>query len=92
MAFEYQSSVDALTWSFDWDDGPWLATGDSVASASWAISPTGPTVSDLGEESNVSSVRVSAMTAGKIYTLTCTMISTLGDTGTQAIGFRCGPR
>ncbi len=92
MAFELQSAGEALTWSFDWDDGPWLATGDSVASATWAISPTGPTVSDLGEEANVSSVRVSAMTAGEIYRLTCTMVSTDGDTGEQTIGFRCGPR
>ena len=92
MAFELQSAAEALTWAFDWDDGPWLADGDSVSSASWAISPTGPTVSDLGEVSNVSSVRVSAMTAGKIYRLTCTMVSTAGDTGEQTIGFRCGNR
>ncbi len=90
MAFELQTPGEALTWSFDWDDGPWLATGDSVASATWAISPTGPTVSDLGESSNVSSVRVSAMTRGKIYRLTCKMISTDGDTGERSIGIRCG--
>ncbi len=90
MAFELQTPGEALTWSFDWDDGPWLATGDSLSSATWAISPTGPTVSDLGESSNVSSVRVSGMTRGKIYRLTCTMISTDGDTGERSIGFRCG--
>ncbi len=90
MAFELQTPGEALTWSFDWDDGPWLATGDALSSATWAISPTGPTVTDLGESSNVSSVRVSGMTRGEIYRLTCTMISTDGDTGERSIGFRCG--
>ncbi len=92
MAFELQTPGEALTWSFDWDDGPWLAEGDSLSSATWAITPTGPTVSDLGESSNVSSVRVSAMTSGEIYRLTCTMISTEGDTGERSIEFRCGNR
>ena len=92
MAFELQDPAEALTWSFDWDDGPWLATDDSLSSATWAILPTGPTVADLGESANVSSVKVSAMTAGKIYRLTCTMISTDGETGVQTIEFRCGNR
>ncbi len=89
MAFELQTPGEALTWSFDWDDGPWLATGDSLFSATWAISPTGPTVTDLGEASNVSSVRVSGMTRGEIYRLTCDMVSNDGETGQQSIAIRC---
>jgi len=90
MPFELQTPSENLTWSVDWDDGPWLATGDSVASASWAITPaTGVTVVDLGNAANVSSAQVSGLTRGQHYRLTCTMVSTLGETGEQSIAIRC---
>lgn len=89
MAFELQRPGEARAYSVDWDDA-WLATGDTLASATWAITPSsGVTVSDLGEASNVASARVSGLSRGQHYRLTCTMVSTDGETGEQSIAIRC---
>jgi len=45
-------------------------TGDVIASATWAISPTGPTVGTPVNTSTTSTVMLSGVTAGKSYTLT----------------------
>lgn len=86
-AFRLQDPDETLTYSVDWT--PWLATGDSISSASWAITPTGPTVQDLGESGAVVSVSVSGVTRGKIYRMTCDMVSADGETGQQSVIIRC---
>lgn len=75
------------TYSIDWDDD-WLPSGDTLQSATWTISPSGPTITDLGEASNVASVRVEGVTAGVLYRLTCSMVSTGGETGKQRFAIR----
>ncbi len=86
-AFRLIDPDEKLTYSVDWVD--WLATSDVIASASWAITPTGPTVTDLGESGTVVSASVESCTRGEIYRLTCDMVSNDGETGQQSIAIRC---
>ena len=78
---------EKLTYSVDWVD--WLATDDTISSATWAITPTGPTVTDLSESGTRASASVQSATRGEIYRLTCDMVSTDGETGQQSIAIRC---
>lgn len=86
--FRLQDPDETLAYSVDW--GTFLATGDTVSSASWEITPSGPTVNDLGESGNVSSARVSGLTYGEIYILTCRMVTTDGETADRSFTIRCG--
>ena len=90
MAYVLQDPDETLTHSIDWVD--WLASGDSISSGSWAITPTGPTVTDLGESAAVSSARVSGLTRGQVYRLTNTVISADGETGERSVTIRCDHR
>ncbi len=86
-AFRLIDPDEKLTYSVEWSS--WLVTGDAIASASWAITPTGPTVTDLGESGTVVSASVESCTRGEIYRLTCDMVSDNGETGQQSIAIRC---
>ena len=86
-AFRLIDPDEKLTYSVEWTS--WLATSDSIASASWVITPSGPTVSDLGESGTVVSASVESCTRGEIYRLTCDMVSNDGETGQQSIVIRC---
>ena len=86
-AFRLIDPDEKLTFSVEWS--PWLATDDTITSASWAITPTGPTILDLGESGTVVSASVDNCTRGEIYRLTCDMVSTDGETGQQSIALRC---
>ncbi len=86
-AFRLIDPDEKLTYSVDWVD--WLATSDFISSASWVVTPTGPTVTDLGESGTVVSASLESCTRGKIYRLTCDMVSNDGETGQQSIAIRC---
>ncbi len=85
--FRLQDPDEKLFYSVDWVD--WLATSDTVSSASWTITPTGPTVTDLGESGTVVSSSVESCTRAVLYRLTCDMVSVDGETGQQSISIRC---
>lgn len=87
MSYVPQAPGETLDHNVDWADR--LASGDTISSASWAIDPAGPTVVDKGEVGAVVSCTVSGLVRGQIYSLTCTMISTLGETGQKSIAIRC---
>ncbi len=86
-AFRLIDPDEKLTYSVEWTS--WLATGDAIASASWTITPTGPTVVDKGESGTVVSASVESCTRGEIYRLSCDMVSNDGETGQQSIAIRC---
>ena len=87
-AFHLIDPDEKLTFSVDWVS--WLAASDTVVSASWTITPTGPTVVDLGEDGTVVSASVESSTRGEIYRLTCDMVSNDGETGQRSFEIRCG--
>lgn len=89
-AYSFQRTGETKNHSVDWGD--WLDGSDSIASATFALTPAvnspAETVVDLGESGNVSTARISNLMAGQVYTLTCTMISTGGEHGQQTINIR----
>ena len=87
-AFRLIDPDEELTYPMEWS--PWLATDDAIASASWSITPSGPTVTDLGESGTVVSAKVEDCTYGVIYRLVCSMVSNDGETGRQSVIIRCG--
>ena len=88
MAFVLQAPGTTRTHTVEWST--WLPTGDAISSGSWAITPTGPTVADLGESGTEISADVSDLTYGVVYRLTCAMVSDGGETEDQSIEIRCG--
>lgn len=91
-AYRPQDPDETLTHSVDFT--PWLSESlsptDTIASASWSISPnTGTTVTDLGESGNIVSASVSGLTRRQLYRLTCDMVSVAGETVQKSIVIRC---
>ncbi len=90
MTFVLQDPDETITHTIEWS--VWLPTEDTITSGSWAITPTGPTVNDLGESGTQISADVSNCTRGVIYRLTCDMVSSGGETGQKSITIRCDHR
>lgn len=86
-AYRIQSPNEVKTYTVDWTK--WLASGDSVDTDSWSISPSGPTVTDLGKDGVLTSAEVAGPTKGVIYELTGQFVSTNGEIGEQIIVIRC---
>ena len=86
-AFRTIAPAEKKTFAVEWTS--WLADGDTVASATWTISPTGPTVTDLGESGTISSVSVESCTFRKIYRVKGLMTSAAGEIGQQTVEIRC---
>lgn len=82
---------DATDFGFDWDDG-WLGTNETISSSSWAIGPSGPTLSSTSVNggSTVTSVTVAVTSAhaNSTYQLTNTIVSSNGITDARAITLR----
>ena len=69
--FYAQKDPDAkLDYSIDWT--LWLATGDTVDTSSWAVSPTGPTLTDgtIDMAGAVTTIWFDGGTVGTKYVLT----------------------
>lgn len=77
MAIFVQSPSGEVVYSFDWSG--WLPTGVSIATRQWSIYPAGPALAN----DTTAQVKVSGMTAGKIYRLTETV--TLDDSEAQVV-------
>ncbi len=86
-AFRTIAPAEKKIFSVEWSS--WLADGDTVASATWTISPTGPSILDLGDSGTVSSVSVESCTFREIYRLKGLMVSTVGEKAEQTIEIRC---
>jgi hypothetical protein len=57
-----------LDYGRDWS--AWLPTGTTIASSTWIITPTGPTLSNGSNSSTATVIYVNGCTAGVTYTLT----------------------
>jgi hypothetical protein len=70
---------DTLDYQIDFTD--WL-DGDTISSSSWAVSPTGPTLSaqSVNGPNTITTCWVAGGTHGKDYQLTNTIVTTGGRT------------
>lgn len=88
MSYVLQSPDETKLHSYDWTDD--LASGDSISSDSWSISPSsGVTVSDQALSGNVSSTLISGLTRGEVYALTGEIVTADGETKRVGIAIRC---
>lgn len=82
-------SADILFYTFDFSE--WLASGDSVASATWTV-PAGVTQVTSSTTSTTALVKISGGTVGTNYTITCSMVTTVStETKTETFVLRIIP-
>lgn len=79
MGFKrYIKDPDAtLDYGFDWSD--WLATDETISSASWTV-PDGITEDSTEKSTTVTKVWLSGGTAGSEYTVACKVVTSDGRT------------
>ena len=88
---QYIIDPDAkLDYGFDWSD--WLATGDTLSTSTWAITPTGPTLSDDSNDTTETVVWVTGCTSGVTYTLTNSVVDNDGREDDRSITLVCAER
>lgn len=80
-----QDAGETLDYSLDWT--AWLS-GDTINSASWAITPTGPTLSAASVSGDVTTTFVAGVVFGQIYRLVCTVVTAMGRTSDRVITIR----
>ena len=90
MAYELQDPDGDPAYAFDFN--LWLASGDSIDTHVWTVTPTGPVITDLGESAGVVSARLSGVLFGQVYRLGCAMTTTLGEKIKRSIDIRGGHR
>ena len=91
MSFQIPIDPDAkLDYGVDWSD--WLATGDTIATSTWAITPTGPTLASESNDDTSTVVWVSGCTRGVVYTLTNSIVDNDGREEDRSITLICEER
>ena len=70
-------------YQLDWST--YLAGADTISSASWSVSPSGPTIVTSSNTTTTTTARVSGGTAGTEYTLTCHVVLASGQEDDRSI-------
>lgn len=89
MRVKLQDPAETEEYTIDWAD--YLGT-DTVSSADWSVSPTGPTTTGDSNDTRYTSTLLSGVSHGTIYTLTCEMTTAGGLTGERSITIRGAQR
>lgn len=79
-----------LDYSVDWSD--WLPSTDTIATSTWSISPSGPTLSSSTNDTTTTTIWVDGCTAGVTYTLTNHITTADGREDDRTITLQCGDR
>ncbi len=93
MSYRLIDPDEKLDFTVDWSD--WLDSGVVISgSPTWAISPTGPTLSDQVGTTTASTIFVSLATLGVTYLLSCKMVTDAAtpQTAERTITLRCEQR
>jgi hypothetical protein len=75
MTLYVQDPQEKLDHTHDWAAE---LGADTISTSTWAISPTGPTLSSQTSTATTATVWVESLTAGKLYTLTNSVITAAG--------------
>ncbi len=86
MAFLLHDPDDTVRYSFDWSN--W----GTLASASFSVSPSGPTVVDIGDVGNVATASIYGVVFGKTYSLTCEATLSSGEVVSQSTAIICSDK
>ena len=80
-----------LTFTHDWSD--WLLSGDTIATSTWSVTPSGGlTVDSESETTTTATVTVSAPVLGERYELVNHVVTADGEECDRKITVRCGAR
>ncbi len=93
MAYRLIDPDEKLDFTVDWSD--WLDSGVIISGTpTWAISPTGPTLSDQVTTTTNSTIFVSLATLGVTYLLSCKIVTdaATAQTAERTITLRCEQR
>lgn len=71
-------SDTAVVYAYDLTDT--MAAADTLASATWSVSPVGLTVQDLASDGKFAKCALTGGTAGVTYVLTVTFVTGTGQT------------
>ena len=81
-----------ITITFDWDN-EFLDSGDTIATSSWAVVPTGGlSVTDDSNTTSQTSAELTGGTAGSVYKVTNTVTTGNGETITREATVRVHAR
>ena len=94
MAYLLIGPGEALDYACDWSDflGSGGSPADTIAGASWSISPSGPVLSGESFTSTNARVEVSGCSVGIVYRLTNAIQTTAGLSAERSITIRCETR
>lgn len=90
MAEYFLHDPDAGPLDYSVDFTNWLASGDSISTVTWAILPTGPTLSSPSLVAAVATTNVTGGTLGEVYRLTASATSANGIVDDRSIILRAG--
>lgn len=82
-----KSSAAVLDYAINWSD---FLAGDSIATSTWAVSPSGLTIDSETETTTVTTVWVSGGTVGVEYLLTNTITTAGGRTSDRTLQISIG--
>ncbi len=90
MAYELEDPAADPTYSIDFT--LWLADADTINTHVWSVTPTGPTITDLGKSAGVVSARVAGVSYAQIYRLSCEVTTVASENIKRSIEIRGGHR
>ena len=79
-----------LDYSVNWEH--WLDDDDAIDTSTWAITPTGPTLSGSTHDDTGTIVWVDGCTSGTTYTLTNSIVTDDGREDDRSITLHCEQR
>ncbi len=80
-----------LDYTLDWS-ADYLASGETISTSSWAVTPTGLTIDSDSNDTTTTTVFVSGGTRGKIYRLTNTITTSESRTEQRSLTIRVEER
>ena len=82
MSYLVQRPQEKLQYKLDWSD--WLASGESITSRQWAITPSGPTLTN----DTLETVTLEGVVFGVLYRLAESVTTDQNQIGERAISIR----
>lgn len=78
--------------SFDWTNYLSEIGNDTIATSTWSVSPSGPTLSNDSNTDYAAVCYISGCEAGIVYSLSNKIVTALGRTAERSISLRCAER
>lgn len=83
MVFLLQDPNDIIRYGFNWEGF------GALESAIFTITPSGPTVVDVGDTGNIANCEVSGLEFGKTYSVTCVATLESSEVVQQSMTILC---